>query len=138
MKFTGMVEKKRGSVAVILVKKVLPCGDSCRSCSVGCKFYSMHIQTEVADDINEGDYVSVEQKSEVADNSGITRYVISAAMIALSVLLVQLIPQVRNSSSILASAMLISAIASHYVQKYCDKISMKKNAENFIVGKKLN
>jgi len=138
MAFTGMVEKKKGSVAVILVKKVLPCGDSCRSCTAGCKFYSMHIQTEVADDINEGDYVSVEQKSEVADNSGITRYVISAAMIALSVLIVQLIPQMRNSSSILASAILISAIASHYLQIYCDKISMKKNAENFIVGKKLN
>lgn len=138
MAFTGMVEKKKGSMAVILIKKMLPCGDSCRSCSAGCKFYSLHIQTEVADDINEGDYVSVEQKSEVADNNGIISYVISAAMIALSVLLVQLIPQVRNSSSILASAILISAIASHCVQKYCDKISMKKNAENFIVGKKLD
>lgn len=138
MAFTGMVEKKKGSVAVILVKKVLPCGDSCRSCSAGCKFFSMHIQTEVADDINQGDCVIVEQKSEVADNSGIIRYAIPVAIIALSVLLVQLIPQMRNSSSILASAILISAIASHHVQKYCDKISMKKNAENFIVGKKLD
>ncbi len=138
MAFTGMVEKKKGSMAVILVKKVLPCGDSCRSCSAGCKFCSMHIQTEVADDINEGDCVSVEQKSEVADNGGITRYAISVAMIALAVIFVQLIPQVRDSSSILALAILIFALASHYVQKYCDKISMKKNAENFIVGKRLD
>ena len=138
MKYIGRIESRDGHTAIISVKKVLPCKDSCRSCSAGCKYYKTHIQTEVADDIKEGDYVNIERKAETSDKSEIIRYIIPTAMIVLAVVLVQLIPTARSNGLILALAILFSVISSHFVQRYYDRTYMKRNAKNFVVGKKLN
>lgn len=138
MKYIGRIESRDGHTAIISVKKVLPCKDSCRSCSAGCKYYETHIQTEVADDIKEGDYVNIERKAETSDKSEIIRYIIPTAMIVLAVVLVQLIPAARSNGLILALAILFSVISSHFVQRYYDRTYMKRNAKNFVVGKKLN
>lgn len=138
MKYIGKIESRDGRTAVISVKKVLPCKDRCRNCSAGCKYYETHIQTEVVDDIKEGDYVNLERKAETSDKSEIIRYIIPAAMIVLAVVLVQLIPAARSNGLILASAILFSVISSHFVQKYYNKTSMKQNARNFVVGKKID
>ena len=137
MKYIGRIESRNDQDAVILVKKVLPCKDSCRSCSAGCKYYETHIYTEVADDIKDGDYVNIERKAETSNKSEIIRYIIPTAMIILAVVLVQLIPAARSNGLILALAILFSVISSHFVQKYYDKTSMKRNARNFVVGKKI-
>lgn len=136
MALIGIIEKKKGNTATILVKKVLPCKDKCKNCSAGCKLYSIHIQKEVSDDINEGDCVKVLQKGEAALNSSVIQVVITACLVIGSIIIVQLIPQLKNKGIATALALLASIIMTQFTLKLYDKMQMKKNAIHFILGEK--
>ena len=135
MKLTGKVEEKKGNLATILVTKVLPCGDKCRSCSAGCKHYSLHIQSEVEENVNIGDIVKVEQKGDAPVNNTFIRYAIPVAFIACSLIIVELLPIKENISAILALAILISIIASYYISKFYDKVQMKRISKHYTITK---
>ena len=138
MALIGIIEKKKGDIATILVKKVLPCGDKCRNCSAGCKLYNIHIQTKVNNDLKEGDCIKVQQKSEAATKSSIVQVVIPVLLLISSIAIVQLLPQIQNKDAGTALSVLASIIVAQFVIKIYDKINMKKNATNFIVGEKCN
>lgn len=136
MALIGIIEKKKGKTATILVNKILPCGDKCRNCSAGCKLYSIHIQKEVNEGINVGDCLRVLQKDEAALNSSKVQVAIPAIMLTVSIILAQLFPKVENRGAATALAVLVSIIASHFAIKFYDKMQMKKNADHFILGEK--
>lgn len=138
MNLIGKVEKKKGNLATISVTKVLPCGDSCKNCSAGCKHYSIYIQTEVENSINEGDIVDVKQKDESLLNTRLMQYVIPTILLLGSIIIVELIPQIQNKGAASAFALLASIIASQFISKFYDKIKMKNNAKHFIVKQKYN
>lgn len=138
MKLIGKVEKKNGNIATILVTKVLPCGDSCKNCSAGCKHFSIHIQTEVDNSINEGDIVDVKQRDEVLLNSRVMQYVLPAILLIGSIIIVQLIPQIQNKGVASALALLVSVIASQFISKVYDKMKMKNNSTHFIINQRSN
>lgn len=138
MALIGIIEKKKGDTATILVKKVLPCGDKCKNCSAGCKLYSIHIQTEVDDNLKVGDCIKVQQKSEAATNSSIVQVAIPALLLIGSIITVQILPQIQNKGAATALAVLASITITHFALKLFDKMNMKKNATNFILGEKCN
>lgn len=138
MALIGIIEKKKGDTATILVKKILPCGDKCKNCNAGCKLYSIHIQTEVNNNLKEGDCVKVLQKDEAAINSSIVQFAIPALLLIGSIIIVQLLPQIQNKGAATALAVLASIIATQLLLKIYDKLQMKKNAVHFIVGEKCN
>lgn len=136
MKLTGKVEEKKGNLATILVTKVLPCGDKCRNCSAGCKHYSLHIQTEVDDDVNKSDIVNVEQKEGAPVNNTLIRYAIPVVLIICSLIIVELLPIKGNLSAIQTLTIVVSIIASYFITKTYDKIQMKKISKYYIITKK--
>lgn len=138
MALIGKIEKKKDNTAIILVKKILPCGDNCKSCSAGCKFYSIYIQTEVSDDINVGDIVNVKQKDDATLNNRIMQYALPVTLIMGSIIIVNIIPQFENKGLASALAVLGSIIAAQFALKIYDKLQMKKNANHFVVCGKQN
>lgn len=135
MNLIGKIVKKKGSSATILVTKILPCGNNCRNCSAGCKHFSIHIQTEVDNDINEGDIVDVLQKDEELLNSRVMQYAIPAGLILSTIIAVQLIPQIQNKGGASALALVASIIVSHLISTIYDKMKMKKNSNHYIIKK---
>lgn len=138
MALIGIIEEKKGETATILVKKVLPCGDKCKNCSAGCNLYNIHIQVEVDNNLKEGDCIKIQQKSEAATNSSIVQVAIPTLLLIGSIITVQMIPQVQNKGAATALAVVASIIVAQYVIKLYDKMNMKKNATNFIIGEKYN
>lgn len=136
MKLVGKVVKKKGSLATILVTKVLPCGNNCRNCSAGCKHFSIHIQTDVDNNINEGDIVDVIQKDEALLNSRVMQYAIPAVLILGTITSVQLIPQIQSKGGASALALLASIIVSQLILVIYDNMKMKKNSNHFIIKEK--
>jgi len=64
----GRIEKIDGNMAVISVKRVSACGDSCKSCSSACKVNSVILETDISDvedQINVGDFVEINTENEV-------------------------------------------------------------------------
>ncbi|NLB32154.1 MAG: hypothetical protein GX818_00080, partial [Tissierellia bacterium] len=62
----GKIEQINGNKAVISVKRVSACGDSCKSCSSSCKVNSVIFETDIDDqDINVGDFVEIRAENEV-------------------------------------------------------------------------
>ena len=137
MAFIGRIERKEGKAATILVKKIAPCGDNCRNCSAGCKLYNTHIQTDVDDDIKEGDYVEIISESDVVLNNSIMQYAVPVILIIISVIAVQLLPFAQNKEIASALVVLLSLIFSQFVLKFYDKKKMKSNARLFKIGKKV-
>lgn len=138
MTLIGKIEQKEGKTATILVKKIAPCGDKCKNCSAGCNLYSTHIQTEVADDVNVGDYVEIRSDSDVVINNSIMQYAVPVILIIISTIVVQLLPFFQNKEMATALAVVLSLIASQFVLKFIDKNKMQNNARLFHVGKKYN
>ncbi|MGB4440012.1 MAG: SoxR reducing system RseC family protein [Sedimentibacter sp.] len=136
MAFIGKIEGKEGKSATILVKKTAPCGDNCKSCSAGCKLYNTHIQTDVDDDINEGDYVEISSESDVVLSNSIM-HALPVILIIISVIAVQLLPFVQNREIASALAVLLSLIVSQFILKFYDKKKMKSNTRLFKIGKKV-
>lgn len=137
MAFIGKIERKEGKSATISVKKIAPCGDNCRNCSAGCKLYNTYIQTDVDDDIKEGDYVEISAKNDVVPNNTILQYAEPVILIIVSTILVHLLPFVKNKGMASAVAILSSLIVSQFILKGHDKKKMKNNASSFKVGKKI-
>ena len=135
MKLTGKIETIKGNLATILVTKELPCGDKCRSCSAGCKHFSLHIQKEVDENVMIGDIVKVEQKGDAPINNTFIRYAIPVALIACSLIIVELLPIKENVPGILTLAILISIIASYFISKIYDKMLMKRISKHYIIIK---
>jgi len=138
MALIGIIEEKKGNTATILVKKVLPCGDKCKNCSAGCNLYNIHIQTVVDNNLNKGDCIKIQQKSEAATNSSIVQVAIPTLLLIGSIITVQMIPQVQNKGAATALAVVASIVVTQYAIKLYDKKNMKKNSTNFIVGEKYN
>nr|WP_300089905.1 SoxR reducing system RseC family protein [Sedimentibacter sp.] len=138
MALIGKIEKKKGTTATIYIKKVLPCGDNCRNCTAGCKHYSARIEKEVEDNIKEGDYVEIRAQGEVTAKSSAMLYALSAILVICSVIIVQMLPGIKNKESISALAVIVSIIAAQLVLKLIDKQKMKKNSELFQVGKRID
>lgn len=138
MALIGKIEKKKGTTATIYIKKVLPCGDNCRNCSAGCKHYSARIEKEVEDNIKEGDYVEIRAQGEVTAKSSAMFYALSAFLVICSVIIVQILPGIKNKDSISALAVIASLIAAQLVLKLIDKHKMKKNSEFFQIGKRID
>lgn len=138
MALIGIIEKKKGDIATILVKKILPCGDKCKNCNAGCKLYSIHIQTEVDKNLIIGDCVKVLQKDKLSLNRSIVQFAVPALLLIGSIIIVYLLPQIQNKGIATALAVLASTIATQVVLKLYDKLQMKKNAVHFIVGEKCN
>jgi positive regulator of sigma E activity len=138
MALIGLIEKKNGDMATILIKKVLPCGDKCKNCNAGCKLYSIHIQTMVNNSLKEGDYVKVLQKDDANMNNSVVQYAIPALLLIGSIIIVNLLPQIHNKGMATLLAVLASTAATQVLLKLYDKMQMKKNAVHFIIGEKCN
>lgn len=138
MAFIGKIEKKKGTTATIYIKKVLPCGDNCRNCSAGCKHYSTHIEKEVEDNVKEGDYIEIIAEGEVTAKSSAMLYALSAFLVVTSVVVVQLLPGLKNKEGFSALAVIVSLIAAQLFLKLNDKHKMQKNSEKFKIGKRID
>ena len=138
MKYIGKIDQKKNGNALITVTKELPCGQYCRGCSAGCKFYMTHIQIPVPEDIEEGDIVRIERLVEIPDKSDIGQYVIPAVMIAIFVLIMQIFPRTRGNSAMVGLSLVLGLISAHFVLKYYNRHLSRINAKNFVVGKKLD
>ncbi|WP_019227549.1 SoxR reducing system RseC family protein [Sedimentibacter sp. B4] len=138
MALIGKIEKKKGTTATIYIKKVLPCGDNCRNCSAGCKHYSTRIEKHVEDNVKEGDYVEIIAEGEVTAKSSAMLYALSASLVVTSVVVVQLLPGLKNKEGFSALAVIVSLIAAQLFIKLNDKHKMQKNSEKFKIGKRIN
>lgn len=138
MALIGKIEQKEGKIAIILVKKIAPCGDRCKNCSAGCNLFSTHIQTEVAEDVNVGDYVEISSESDVVINNSIMQYAVPVILIIISTIAVQFLPFVQNKEIATALAVVLSVVTSQYILKFFDKKKMQNNARLFHVGRKYN
>lgn len=138
MALIGKIEKKKGSTAIIYIKKVLPCGDKCKNCSAGCKNYSAYIEKEVEDDIHEGDYVEILAEGEVTAKSSAVLYGLSAIFMISSVSVVQMLPGISNKEGFSALAVVFSLLAAQFLFKLNNKHKMKENSKRFKVGKRID
>lgn len=138
MKYIGKVERIKNDGAVIVVTKELPCGEHCRGCSAGCKFYKTHIQAQIPNEVKVGDRVRIERTSPEADKSSLAQYLIPALMIGLAMMFTWFIPVFRNNNAMMGLSLLIAVIASQFALKGYSKFLMKKNAKNFSVGEKID
>lgn len=135
----GKIEKITGNKAVISVKRVTACGDSCKSCGSSCKVNSVIVETDLEDGhtFEEGDYVEITTENEVMLKHILVLYGLPFILMIATVVLVQLLLNNPNKDMISAVASLFSLILSFYLLKAYDKIEMKKNILKFTVGKKL-
>jgi sigma-E factor negative regulatory protein RseC len=134
----GKIEQINGNKAVISVKRVSACGDSCKSCSSSCKVNSVIFETDIDDqDINVGDYVEIRAENEVMLKHIMVLYGLPLLMMIATVFVAQMILSGPNKDMISAVASLFSLIVSFFLLKAYDKTEMKKNVLKFTVGKKL-
>jgi sigma-E factor negative regulatory protein RseC len=135
----GKIEKIYGNKAVISVKRVSACGDSCKSCSSSCKVNSVIIETDISDDqdINVGDFVEIKAENEVMLKHIVVLYGLPLLLMIGTVFVVQMILKSPNKDIISAVASLLSLVISFFLLKAYDKNEMKKNILKFTVGKKL-
>jgi sigma-E factor negative regulatory protein RseC len=136
----GRIEKIDGNKAVISVKRVSACGDSCKSCSSACKVNSVIVETDISEineDINVGDYVEIKAENEVMLKHILVLYGLPLLLMIITVFIVQMLLKSPNKDIISAVASLFSLIISFYLLKAYDKKEMKKNVLKFTVGKKL-
>ena len=138
MKYIGKIERIKNNEAVILITKELPCGELCRGCSAGCKFYKSHIQVQMPSGVEVGDRMNIERTSPEMDQSSLAQYLIPALMIGLAMIFTWLIPVFRNNNAMMGLSLLIAVIASQFALKGYSKFLMKKNAKNFSVGEKID
>ena len=138
MKYIGKVERIKNNEAVILITKELPCGEHCRGCSAGCKFYKTHIQAQIPNEVKVGDRVRIERTSPEADKSSLAQYLIPALMIGLAMIFTWLIPDLRKDNRVIGLSLLMAVIASQFVLRGYSKLLMRKNAKNFTLGEKLD
>ncbi|MDD3227128.1 MAG: SoxR reducing system RseC family protein [Tissierellia bacterium] len=136
----GKIEKIDGNMAVISVKRVSACGDSCKSCGSSCKVNSVIFETDISDvedEIYVGDYVEIRAENEVMLKHIAVLYGLPLLLMLSTVFIFQMILKGPNKDIISAVASLFSLIISFYLLKAYDKSEMKKNALKFTVGKKL-
>ena len=134
----GKIEKIDGNKAVISVKRVSACGDSCKSCSSSCKVNSVIFETDIDDqDISVGDFVEIRAENEVMLKHIMVLYGLPLLMMIATVFVAQMILSGPNKDMISAVASLFSLIVSFFLLKAYDKTEMKKNVLKFTVGKKL-
>ena len=136
----GRIEKIDGNKAVISVKRVSACGDSCKSCSSACKVNSVIVETDISEineDINVGDYVEIKAENEVMLKHILVLHGLPLLLMIITVFIVQMLLKSPNKDIISAVASLFSLIISFYLLKAYDKKEMKKNVLKFTVGKKL-
>ena len=134
----GKIEKINGNKAVISVKRVSACGDSCKSCSSSCKVNSVIFETDITDlDINVGDFVEIRAENEVMLKHILVLYGLPLLLMIFTVFIVHMVLNGPNKDIISAVASLFSLIISFFLLKAYDKIEMKKNVLKFTVGKKL-
>lgn len=135
----GKIEKIDGSKAVISVKRVSACGDSCKSCSSSCKVNSVIFETDISEDqdVHVGDYVEIKAENEVMLKHIVVLYGLPLLLMIATVFVVQMILKGPNKDIISAVASLFSLIISFFLLKAYDKNEMKKNVLKFTVGKKL-
>lgn len=136
----GKIEKIDGNKAVISVKRVTACGDSCKSCSSACTVKSVIIETDISDvkdEINVGDYVEISAENEVMLKHIAVLYGLPLLLMLVTVLIFQMILKGPNKDIISAVASLFSLVISFFLLKAYDKREMKKNVLKFTVGKKL-
>lgn len=135
----GKIEKIDGNKAIISIKRVSACGDSCKSCSSACKVNSVIVETDISDviDINVGDYVEIKAENEVMLKHILVLYGLPLLLMIITVFIVQMVLKSPNKDIISAVASLFSLIISFYLLKAYDKKEMKKNVLKFTVGKKL-
>lgn len=136
----GKIEKIDGNKAVISVKRVSACGDSCKSCGASCKVNSVIVETDITDvneDIEVGDYVEITTENEVMLKHIAVLYGLPLLLMIITVFIVQMLLKSPNKDIISAVASLFSLILSFYLLKAYDKKEMKKNILKFTVGKKL-
>lgn len=136
----GKIERIDGNKAVISVKRVSACGDSCKSCSSACKVNSVIVETEISEDedINVGDYVEIKAENEVMLKHILVLYGLPLFLMIVTVIIVQAILATRPDKDIISAiASLFSLIGSFFLLKAYDKREMKKNVLKFTVGKKL-
>ncbi|HKM01946.1 MAG TPA: SoxR reducing system RseC family protein, partial [Sedimentibacter sp.] len=132
------IEKIDGNKAVISVKRVSACGDSCKSCSSSCKVNSVIFETDIDDqDISVGDFVEIRAENEVMLKHIMVLYGLPLLMMIATVFVAQMILSGPNKDMISAVASLFSLIVSFFLLKAYDKTEMKKNVLKFTVGKKL-
>ena len=134
----GKIEQINGNKAVISVKRVSACGDSCKSCSSSCKVNSVIFETDIDDqDISVGDFVEIRAENEVMLKHIMVLYGLPLLMMIATVFVAQMILSGPNKDMISAVASLFSLIVSFFLLKAYDKTEMKKNVLKFTVGKKL-
>jgi len=136
----GRIEKIDGNMAVISVKRVSACGDSCKSCSSACKVNSVILETDISDvedQINVGDFVEINTENEVMLKHIAVLYGLPLVLMLATVFIFQIIISGPNKDIISAIASLFSLIISFYLLKAYDKREMKKNVLKFTIGKKL-
>ena len=135
----GKIEKIDGNKAVISVKRVSACGDSCKSCSSACKVNSVIFETDIPEeqDINVGDYVEIKAENEVMLKHIVVLYGLPLLLMIATVFVVQMILKGPNKDIISAVASLFSLVISFFLLKAYDKNEIKKNVLKFTVGKKL-
>ena len=134
------IEKIDGNKAVISVKRVTACGDSCKSCSSACKVKSIIIETDISDvndEINVGDYVELRAENEVMLKHIAVLYGLPLLLLLVTVFIFQMSIKGPNKDIISAVASLFSLIISFFLLKAYDKREMKKNVLKFTVSKKL-
>ena len=135
----GKIEKITGNKAVISVKRVTACGDSCKSCGSSRKVNSVIVETDLEDGhtFEVGDYVEITTENEVMLKHILVLYGLPFTLMIATVILVQILLNNPNKDMISAVASLFSLILSFYLLKAYDKMEMKKNILKFTVGKKL-
>ena len=138
MKYIGKIERIKNNEAVILITKELPCGEHCRGCSAGCKFYKSHIQVQMPSGVEVGDRMNIERTSPEMDQSSLAQYLIPALMIGLAMIFTWLIPDLRKDNRVIGLSLLMAVIASQFVLRGYSKLLMRKNAKNFTLGEKLD
>jgi sigma-E factor negative regulatory protein RseC len=104
----GKIEKIEGNKAVISVKRVTACGDSCKSCSSACKVKSVIVETDISDvrdEINVGDYVEIRAENEVMLKHIAVLYGLPLLLMLITVFVFQMILKGPNKD-------ILSAVAS--------------------------
>ncbi|MEL7647457.1 MAG: SoxR reducing system RseC family protein [Sedimentibacter sp.] len=138
MTLIGIIEKKNGKDATILIKKELPCKDRCRHCSAGCHLYSERIVTQVTDDLQPGDRVEIEARGEAEKANRLMQYLLPLTLMAVSIAAVQGISVFKNKEAFSALGVFFSLVASQLVIYLHDRRRMKEKASKFLIGKKLS
>ncbi len=137
MNQVGKIEQINGAKAIVSVKRVSACGDSCNNCGGSCTQNSIRIETDVTGDYKVGDYVEITTGSETMLKHVLVLFGVPLLIMLIVIVTIQLVSDSPRKDIISGISSVLSLAVSSFILKAYDKKEMKKNALKFTTGKKL-